>query len=1346
MLKRFLMLLLLQLFAVCAAFATGPKIISAVMDPPNPKFGQLVTVTVEFCANKYSTTGLNIAVSSLPSKLPEGTTGQIFVVSTLGVDVHSENPNPYGDIHFIASAADAAAVDNCADCGGDTNSRTVTKQFVFHIPDISKFPGCELSTLYLHVGVNDWFIRSTDWVSLLSCSAVSLPWAIPNPGQTLELKNTRTEGAPILNDDLMLFITDYKYTGGTLKINSELPAGGKLEVVSCGPSEFVTVSPTAGATAGVFTWVMTDRMGMPALASGNVWFTAKLKKPPAVDDDVINVPFNASVGSITKTAKTSFMVNQSQVFIKTSQNKSSANLGDTVTYTIEYAVTGSGLKSVNLFDNLADGTYNYPTAIPGWEYLRSNSLYGTWTVTNPCSSCNKYISGSSGSSTYPSLILDDVIPANAEFCTGTIYSDVMINPGSYPGADAKVIIRSNELEDTLNKNYSLVLSVDNTIGYATGYVAFQKYANNNTSEFAASSAIQIKPLVWYRTKIEAVSDYQFRAKVWAKGEPEPSAWTLSATDTMGLSDGMNCSNGDSWRPGIGQQATTSDVNDNYDNFMVYKPGISTLSSAYVYDTIPAGITYLGNSNAGTTTGGILSWPVGTVAEAAGSFTWWGLVNSCGSITNTAAFDAADPFIPKVSNMLVLESEPCYVTPTATPCETTPLSFVSYPQGGQFYVSVTHAAGIASASCGYVNSVEVAFQRQSGGLYWNFTSGSWSLASPDWSAAAGTDSWTFNNMPSFTPGEMYTIFSRSTDTYGNVEIPSLGNTFTIVNPTPTVTQTVTRTATRTITMTSTVTATVTPLPILGGSQGPANPAAMNVLNNKTNVTSLQFSLFTVNGVVIVSSIKCSAYGTMNDLTNITAGSVRVYRDSGTTPGAYDAGDTLIQGGKSFSADNGLVTFDSFFQPVIDIGDVYIIVFDLNGTASAGQTFRTEINGSDITVSGGPVTIMVSAYGNLHTIINPSPTITQTVTQTVTKTVSGTATETTTQTVTGTVTATNTQTATETATRTSTPSSTATSTSTNTSTQTATGTSTGTVTQTTTQSITATVTQTTTATVSQTATGTITQTASPSSTQTNTQTATGTMTLTNSPTNTSTKTATETVTESSTPTVTRTITETTTKTSTPTQTATQTITLTATPSSTMTITVTVTSTNTPSVTQTNTETNTPTSTSTDTATDTNTPTPSETYTDTATFTYTQTPTDTYTFTHTPTDTNTFTPTDTFTATNTFTHTYTPTITPTFTNSPTPKIDTALDRNFAEPLKGDAIKISVKAPAAGETVEINVFNLSGEKVRRFSFMTTAAGWNEGFWDCKNDSGKTVGQGLYFIRITRAGTVEIRRVFVVK
>ncbi|MBN2753428.1 MAG: T9SS type A sorting domain-containing protein [Candidatus Goldbacteria bacterium] len=1064
MLKRFLILLILQVFAVCAAFAAGPKIISAVMNPSNPKFGQEVTVTVEFCASKYSATAINIAVSSFSTKAPEGTVGQIFLVSSLGIDVPSENPNPYGEIHYIAADSDIVAVNNCIDCGSDTNSRIITKQYVFHIPDISKFPGCEISDFYLHVGLNDYFIRSSEWIALDSCSSVSASWTIPYPGEVLELKNAKTEGKASLDGDLVLFSCDYAYTGGVLNIESALPADGKLKIVSCGPSEYVMASPTAGSQSGTITWVLQDRMGMPALSSGRLWFTARLQKPPAVDDEKIAVPFNASLGSKTKSLSASLTVNQNRVLLNLSQSKSSAMIGDTVTYVINYAASSSALRFVDLFDNM-QGIYTASVPPLGWKYVSDAGAYGTWSALSICSTGNKYLESSSVSNVYPGMVLDDAVQSNAEFCTGTILTDVRIQPGSNPGADAQVIIRSNGLADTLNSMYSLLLSIDSS---PNGYVSFQKCVNGNCTWPSYTSTFIINPDTWYSVKVEASSEFYFSAKVWKKGEPEPSAWTLVYNDVNGLADGMNCSSGASWRPGINHQGYSSDTKNNYDDFMVFNSGAGIISGAVVYDTVPAGIIYLGNSNSGTITGDFLSWTIGTLAESSGAFTWWGKVNACGSITNTAGFSGASPFVPVFSNTLLLQSEPCYVTPvvtptvTITPCVNTPFSYVINPMGGQEYVSLMQADGNASASCGSIQLVEVAFQQQAGGFYWDFSGNTWSLASPDWNAATGTDNWTFTNMPLFNPGESYTIFSRSTDTLGNVEMPGLGNTFSIVNPSPTVTVTATNTVT----------------------------------------------------------------------------------------------------------------------------------------------------------------------------------------------------------------------------------------------ESATGTATSTATQTSTNSVT------------QTVTGTITQTASPSATQTNTQTGTPTITLTNSPSNTNTKTATQTATKSST------------------LTATQTITLTATSSTTMTITATVSGTNTPSVTRTNTQTDTPTDTPVDTVTDTKTPTPSE----------------TYTYTETPTDTFTLTPTDTFTATNTFTYTYTPTITPTFTNSPTPKIDTALDRNYAEPLKGDDIKISVKAAAAGELVEIKVYNLSGEKIRQFNFITASAGWNEGFWDCKNDAGKTAGQGLYFIRITREGTVETRKVFIIK
>lgn len=75
-----------------------------------------------------------------------------------------------------------------------------------------------------------------------------------------------------------------------------------------------------------------------------------------------------------------------------------------------------------------------------------------------------------------------------------------------------------------------------------------------------------------------------------------------------------------------------------------------------------------------------------------------------------------------------------------------------------------------------------------------------------------------------------------------------------------------------------------------------------------------------------------------------------------------------------------------------------------------------------------------------------------------------------------------------------------------------------------------------------------------------------------------------------------------------------------------------------------------------------------------------------------------------------------------------------------------INVKA-AANVNVKIKVYNLTGEVVRKnMDFTTSLDGWNQVEWDAKNDDGKIVGEGLYFIYIEAAGSKKILKVFVVK
>jgi flagellar hook assembly protein FlgD len=65
----------------------------------------------------------------------------------------------------------------------------------------------------------------------------------------------------------------------------------------------------------------------------------------------------------------------------------------------------------------------------------------------------------------------------------------------------------------------------------------------------------------------------------------------------------------------------------------------------------------------------------------------------------------------------------------------------------------------------------------------------------------------------------------------------------------------------------------------------------------------------------------------------------------------------------------------------------------------------------------------------------------------------------------------------------------------------------------------------------------------------------------------------------------------------------------------------------------------------------------------------------------------------------------------------------------------------------ISIKVYNLTGELVKKYSYTTALAGWNYYIWDGKNDAGRKLGAGLYFVHITREdGRKDIKRVYILK
>ncbi|HRU40312.1 MAG TPA: hypothetical protein P5511_10580, partial [Candidatus Goldiibacteriota bacterium] len=331
------------------------------------------------------------------------------------------------------------------------------------------------------------------------------------------------------------------------------------------------------------------------------------------------------------------------------------------------------MKSYRSFDDTPANTYTYPNPVPGWKYVTAGQP-GNWTVGDPCSTGDSYITGSWSSEVYPQILLDDVVPANVQLCTGIVMADVMIDPGGYEGSDAMVVLRSNGNGASSN-TYGLLLSVDNAP--LNGYVGIQKCSGASCNWYNGGVTANVAGVVnnkWLRTKTQMTqvgNNYVFQAKVWPKGDPEPGTWTMTWTDVGAGSDpSWRCDGGgtyNDWRPGIAEQRGASgNTRDSYNNFVVYTPNAS--ASTVIYDTLPLGVSYAGSNPPASSTVGVVAWNLAGVENQSGTLTWWGTINSCNILTNSANISGGSPAVNIRSNEVWVDlvcGTPSF-TPTATP--------------------------------------------------------------------------------------------------------------------------------------------------------------------------------------------------------------------------------------------------------------------------------------------------------------------------------------------------------------------------------------------------------------------------------------------------------------------------------------------------------------------------------------------------------------------------------------------------------------------------------------------------------------------------------------------------------
>jgi len=342
-------------------------------------------------------------------------------------------------------------------------------------------------------------------------------------------------------------------------------------------------------------------------------------------------------------------------------------------------------------------------------------------------------------------------PGGVSFCGGELISDVQLMQAGDGSEDVGIVLRTddNPADEDFGDQYLVLLSVDSfssapDAGYAgnfpagtcgggtisagnegLGHLFIQKNINGaaNAASFNApansagsvAESVECSTVVldtWYTVKVLEVpsancgcsfgpcSDTIY-AKYWPAGSLEPSAWMISFTDP----DAFGCEG--NWLPGVGGQNGQAA----YDNYRVY--GSSSLTGGSLWDTVPAGITYVSsNPAAQLVPGTMVAWNFtnnlngainGLVYPGAGSFTWTGTVACTGesTITNIASISMmAGVGLLQASNQTLLnvcntpvDTSTSTVTPalTDTPTFTVRPTFTASPTATPVSGSATPTA-------------------------------------------------------------------------------------------------------------------------------------------------------------------------------------------------------------------------------------------------------------------------------------------------------------------------------------------------------------------------------------------------------------------------------------------------------------------------------------------------------------------------------------------------------------------------------------------------------------------------------------------------------------------------------
>ncbi|MBI5778472.1 MAG: hypothetical protein HZA49_03335 [Planctomycetes bacterium] len=127
----------------------------------------------------------------------------------------------------------------------------------------------------------------------------------------------------------------------------------------------------------------------------------------------------------------------------------------------------------------------------------------------------------------------------------------------------------------------------------------------------------------------------------------------------------------------------------------------------------------------------------------------------------------------------------------------------------------------------------------------------------------------------------------------------------------------------------------------------NPAASSELNDTPGLSMLQFRVYVPSGNegVLINNISLTASGTGVD--NLAVSGIRLISDSNANA-FYDIGETVLGGPGTYPADDGtlVLPLSSPVTLTVGISQTWLVVYQMSGSAAAGQTFKLNLTAMDI----------------------------------------------------------------------------------------------------------------------------------------------------------------------------------------------------------------------------------------------------------------------------------------------------------------------------------------------------------------------------------------------------------------